>query len=127
VDLNQIEIRKIRRSGIIASFVLLVVGTLHLLKGHTAFYLVLYSLGGLFCISAIFFTAILKKITQGIGLFITSLLLALIFYGLLTPLSLVMRLFGKDPLDKRIERHKLSYWVKREADSGGIERYQRQF
>jgi hypothetical protein len=43
----------------------------------------------------------------------TRLLLGVFFYLVLTPLGLVMRLFGKDFLDERIDRSSKSYWIMR--------------
>ena len=43
----------------------------------------------------------------------TRLILGLFFYGILTPVGVAMRLFGWDPLTRKIDRTAPSYWVKR--------------
>ena len=45
----------------------------------------------------------------------TRILLGLFFYLVLTPVGVVMRLLGKDLLDKKIDRAAPTYWVKREG------------
>lgn len=43
----------------------------------------------------------------------TRLILGIFFYGIITPVGLVMRLFGWDPLTRKIDRSAPSYWVRR--------------
>lgn len=44
----------------------------------------------------------------------TRLLLGLFFFLILTPIGVLMRLFGKDLLDQRIDRSATTYWKKRD-------------
>jgi hypothetical protein len=46
----------------------------------------------------------------------TWLLLTLVFVLVFTPYGFVMRLFGKDSLERKIDRGRASYWITR---SGG--------
>jgi hypothetical protein len=41
------------------------------------------------------------------------LVLGLLFYGVVTPMGLVMRMLGKDPLRRRFEPGAQSYWIER--------------
>lgn len=41
------------------------------------------------------------------------LVLGLLFYGAVTPMGLVMRALGKDPLRRRFEPEAASYWIAR--------------
>lgn len=45
-------------------------------------------------------------------------LVAVVFFGLLTPLALVLRLFGRDRLQLRLDRAAPSYWIARTASEG---------
>lgn len=49
-----------------------------------------------------------------LGWFNTRLLLGIFFYLVLTPIGVLMRLFGKDLLDQRIDKNAPSYWKKRD-------------
>lgn len=51
-----------------------------------------------------------------LGFFMSRLLLTILFFLILTPIGFIMRLFGKDLLDEKLQRDKNSYWIKREQD-----------
>lgn len=61
-----------------------------------------------------------------IGWVISHLMLALIYYGCMTPIGLIMRLVGRDPLVRRLDRSADTYWVVRKPVSDK-KRYFRQF
>jgi hypothetical protein len=64
--------------------------------------------------------------TMPIGLAVSVLVMAMFYFLLLTPLGLVFRLLGRDPLERKFKSKRQSYWQKhRSPDS--IERYFRQF
>ncbi len=54
----------------------------------------------------------------------TRLILAIIFYLLFAPISLVLRLFRIDLLERRIDKQKATYW---KINSTGPSDYERQF
>jgi hypothetical protein len=49
-----------------------------------------------------------------LGGVISRIVLIVLFYLVLTPVSLVLKLMGKDILDEKIEKEKNSYWKKYE-------------
>ncbi len=68
----------------------------------------------------------LTVLTAPLGWVVGRLLLALVYYGLLTPLSVVMRLLGRDPLQRRFEPEVATYWQPRRP-TADKRRYFRQF
>jgi hypothetical protein len=68
----------------------------------------------------------LSAITLPIGFVVSHVVLALLFYIVLTPIGLVMRLTGWDPLSRRFDPGADSYWTRREAVTD-VKRYYRQF
>ncbi len=48
-----------------------------------------------------------------IGMVIGFVLLALTYYLVVTPIGLVFRLIGRDPLERSIDRKAATYWVRR--------------
>ena len=64
--------------------------------------------------------------TYPIGWLVSCLLLAVIYYLILTPIGLVMRLLGRDPLGRKFDRSATTYWIVHDPspDRG---RYFRQF
>ncbi len=61
-----------------------------------------------------------------IGWTISHLLLGIIFYAVITPIGLLMRLLGHDSLCRRFDRQAKSYWMARKENSDP-KRYFRQF
>jgi len=63
-----------------------------------------------------------------LGFFVSRALLVLIFYAVLTPMGLVMKMLGKDILDERIDKNKKSYWIDRiPAEEKDITSYENQY
>ncbi len=65
--------------------------------------------------------------TYPIGWVMSHVLLAVIYFGLLTPIGWVMRVFGYDPLAIRRDSARQSYWTERERRVADPARYFRQF
>ena len=61
-----------------------------------------------------------------VGWVVSQALLALVYYGLFTPLGLVFRLLKRDVLGRRFDRGAPSYWTPRPPPRN-LERYFRQF
>jgi len=61
-----------------------------------------------------------------IGCFVSYLILAAVFYLLFTPIGLIMKLVGKDPLQRKFDRTAKTYWQPRATPSDSS-RYFRQF
>lgn len=134
MDLNQINIKEIKKFGLILATILLAVGCIHLLKGHRTVFMWLTTFSAVFFILSALFTktiipvyVVFTKIAHAIGWFNTRLILCIIFYLIVTPFGLVMRLFKKDPLEKKIDKKMGSYWLKKEADTADITRYEKAF
>jgi carbamoyltransferase len=61
-----------------------------------------------------------------IGYVITMILMGVVFYLVITPTGLLMRLFGRDPLTRKFRREAESYWIRRKEDAS-LDRYFRQY
>lgn len=61
-----------------------------------------------------------------IGWTVSHLLLAMVYYLVVTPLSLLMRLCGRDPMQRTFDRDAKTYWQPRPGPSS-TERYFRPF
>jgi hypothetical protein len=62
---------------------------------------------------------------QPIGIVISHVLLGFIYFGVITPIGLVMRLFGRDALQLRLDESASSYWTQHDP-GGDTARYFRQ-
>ena len=62
---------------------------------------------------------------KGLARVLTWILLAAVFWLVFTPYGIVMRALGKDPLERRIDRQRASYWIRRDDgpfDATGLDR-----
>ncbi len=63
-----------------------------------------------------------------IGYFISRILLTLIFFLVITPTGLIMKLVGKDPMERKIDPQASTYWVKHEKPADPtLQGYEKQF
>ena len=105
--------------GIIFFIVFLIIGLWPLINGEDVrIWSILVSLP--FLILGILNSRILSPLSYvwiklGIimGNFISPIIMAIIFYLLISPFGIVMRIFGRDLLMKKYSK-KSSYWIKRE-------------
>jgi ABC-type uncharacterized transport system permease subunit len=61
-----------------------------------------------------------------IGYLITLVLMGVVYYLVITPTGLLMRLFGRDPLSRKFLPGAASYWIRRKEDAS-LDRYFRQY
>ena len=66
------------------------------------------------------------RVAHVIGGAISAILLGLFFFGIVTPVGLIMRPF-RDPMDRRFPAPQPSLWRRRPVRTGGAQRYYRQF
>jgi len=57
----------------------------------------------------------------------TRVILLIVFYLIFTPVGLVMRLVKKDLLDRKIDKKKESYWIKKEHRAFEPVEYERMY
>ncbi len=62
-----------------------------------------------------------------IGWVVSHVLLAAIFFGVMTPIGLILRAIGRDPMRKTLDRSAKSYWIARPAEEPDSQQYFRQF
>ncbi len=62
-----------------------------------------------------------------LGWVMTRIILSILFYLVITPISLLGRLFGKRFLDLKIDRSATSYWIKRENKPTEPADFEKQF
>lgn len=74
----------------------------------------------LFLLCGMAFPSVLKPIYKVwmllalvLGWLMSRVLLTLVFFFLFTPISLIFKLISKDPLNRKIDRDKSSYWMPR--------------
>jgi hypothetical protein len=58
---------------------------------------------------------------------VSPVALAILFYGVVMPTGLLMRLLGKDPLRLRLDSRAASYWIERTPPGPDAESLKNQF
>jgi hypothetical protein len=62
-----------------------------------------------------------------LGRVVNPLVLGLIFFGVFTPVGLVMRMWGRDAMARRFEPNLETYWVKRDPPGPADDSYRNMF
>lgn len=111
--------KELREFGITIGAVLILFAGLALWRGRASFPYLL-ACGILFIISGLLLPAVLKplqKVWMGfavvMGFVMSRVILTLLFFGIVTPIAVMMKVLGKDLLGERIVKAQPSYWHKR--------------
>ena len=62
------------------------------------------------------------KFGELIGKIVAPLVMALVYFLILTPISLLVRLFGKDLIGMKFSNDIKSYWIKRKKNLGSMDK-----
>ncbi len=62
-----------------------------------------------------------------LGFIMTRVILSVVYYLVMTPIGLAMRLFGKDPMHRRIDPDAASYWIEKSYDDESPERLEKYY
>ena len=117
-----------RSFGLLFFIVFIVVGLWPVIKGETAnIYLILISL--FFLIFGLINSKILSpfnkawiKLGEILGLIIAPIIMALVYFIILTPISLIVRMLGKDLLGLKFLKKQDTYWTKRKKKIGTMKK-----
>ena len=60
------------------------------------------------------------KLGEVLGIIISPIVMFLVYFIILTPVSLIVRLFGKDLLGVKFLKKNDSYWIKRKSNLGSM-------
>ena len=114
--------RELRKFGLTLAIGFVVLGCILLWKEKSAGHYTMGAVAALVLISLIR-PGILApvewlwmKIAHALGSVMTYILLTLTFYLMITPIGLVMKIIGKDPLNRKFDKDTQTYWVKRELN-----------
>jgi hypothetical protein len=113
------QVQQPRKFGVGVGSVLLLFATIAYWRGHLILAPILAVPGGLLALGGLFFPTLLVPVERRwmagatvIGNFNTRVLLTVAYYTLITPMGLVFRLLGRDPLDRHPQTGD-SYWTRR--------------
>ncbi len=135
-DIKKIKSREkdLRSFAKVMGFFFLILGAFLWWRGKSSFGILL-AISIFFFLSGSFFPKLLLPLQKAwmtlsilIGWVMSRIILSLIFYGVLTPLSLLARLTGKKFLNLGFRDSDVSsYWISREGASKEKKSYEQQF
>lgn len=117
-----------RSFGLLFFIIFLIVGLWPLKNGDNInFYFILVSF--IFLILGLINSKLLYplnklwiKFGEILGIIIAPIVMALVYFIFLTPISLIVRIFGKDLLGLKFLKNKNTYWIKRKKDLGSMKK-----
>ena len=125
--------RRLRRFGLTIALGFAVLGAIGLWRHHTIAPKVWFTIAGAGGLLGIVAPMLLKPFERvwlalgdRLGWINTRIILTALFYAVVTPAGLLMRLF-RDPLDRDFIETRASYWNRRSATPIDPASYQRQF
>ena len=125
--------KDIRSFSITFGIIFLIIASYLYFKEKDSFQLFIY-LAGSFSGLGIVFPIILKPIYMVwmifsviLGWFMTRVILSLLFYIIITPIGLFLRIIGKDLLSLKEIKNKKSYWNIRNFKKEQNQNYEKQF
>ena len=62
------------------------------------------------------------KLGEILGIIIAPIVMALVYFAILTPISIIVRVFGKDLLGLKFFKEKETYWIKRKKNLGSMKK-----
>jgi predicted membrane metal-binding protein len=132
---NQSEAKMLseRSFGLIFTGIFLIIGVFPLITGGSYRQWALI-VAAMFAVPAILLPAILAPLNRlwvKFGLLmhtiVNPILMGLVFFIAVLPTGLILRLLGKDPMHRKFDASKQSYWINREKDSLSKESFKDQF
>ena len=112
--------------GILFFIVFLIFGLWPLKNGENLnYYFIIFS--GIFLLLGLLNSKLLSplnkiwiKFGEILGIIIAPIIMALVYFAILTPVSLVIRVFGKDLLGLKFINKQQTYWINRKKKMGSM-------
>jgi len=121
------KIKKNKQFGYLFCLFFLIVSIFNFINSNKINY-ILAGLSLVFLVITIFKPMLLDKPNYAwikfgeiLGKVISPIVMFLVFFAFLTPLSFIVRILGKDLLNTKFSNQK-SYWIKRKKDLGTMDR-----
>ena len=125
--------REWRKFGIALAVLLFIISAVQYFK-QIELYSYFLAASVLFLLSALALPILIKPvfivfsyIGFGMGWVMTRIILFILFYLFITPISILARKFGNRFLDLRFDRSKESYWLPVKDNSNNRENFEKQF
>ena len=125
---------ELRRFGLTVGGIFLFLGVLSRWRGHDWPPLVLWALGAMLVLPGLLAPTLLGPVRHHwmrgaalLGEVNSRIILAVFYIVVLAPVGFVLRVFFRDPLDRRLDDGKASNWIRRTPAPVDRARYEQQF
>ena len=134
-ELKNIKSRKndFRNFGITVGMILIMISGFLFWKEKESFQLFL-TIGFILCGLGIVFPILLKPVywiwmifATILGWFMTRLILSMLFYGVISPIGIILRLFKKQFIELKWDRKNVTYWNRISGEVFEKEKYEKQY
>ena len=129
----QSDTRSLKKFGVTMGVVLAVLGMLFFWRERN-YYIYLFGLAGFFFFFGFGAPVVLKPIQKVwmslavvMGWVVTRVILIVLFYVIVTPISVIARICGKDFLDVSFDKNAKTYWRMRTKGPTDKQQYEKQF
>lgn len=134
MEKKEVTKKQLRTFGIALSIFLGIIGLIHFLKGNTPQNFWFWGVSGIVLLTTLSVPVLIKPVYR-VAIFIahilgwinTRIILGLIYYLLFTPIGLIMKILGRDALNRKFDKEAKTYWNIRERKPIPKEQYLRQF
>lgn len=124
--------KQLREFGLVMGGFFLILAGIGWWRGKN--FLPFLSIGGIFLILTYLNPKLLKPLQKAwmafaviMGYFMTRIILTVLFFAALTPISLLARISGKKFLDLDFKKDQDTYWIQKPSEPYPKEHYERQF
>ncbi len=132
INMKKNELPSNRKFGSFFTLIFILLG-IFFFKNNQTEYLVFLLLAFIFFIITITKPDLLRPLNEiwmwfglALGAISSPIVLGIIFFGIFTPLSLLMQLFGRDELQIKMINKK-SYWIEHPIKDRQLDRFKQQF
>ena len=134
-ELKNIKSRKndFRNFGITVGMILIMISGFLFWKEKESFQIFL-TIGFILCGLGIVFPILLKPVywiwmifATILGWFMTRLILSMLFYGVISPIGIILRLFKKQFIELKWDRKNVTYWNRISGEVFEKEKYEKQY
>jgi hypothetical protein len=122
-----------RAFGVVFTVVFAIIGLWPLIGGGNP-YIWALSIAGGFLVAALVYPSILaplNRLWMKFGLLLhkitNPIIMGLVFFVTVTPIALIMRMRGKDPLNRKFDPEATSYWIERQPPGPAPDTMTQQF
>ncbi|MBL7157169.1 MAG: ECF transporter S component [Candidatus Omnitrophica bacterium] len=125
--------KELREFGLTIGVILVILGAVTLWRGKPT-YPYFLGVGALFITLGLMLPGVLKPLQKVwmsfaviMGFFVSRIILTILFYVVVTPTGVIVRILGKDILDQRIDKNRKTYWQERDAKTKDKVNYENQY